>query len=144
MVKTLLAMTALFLAVSCCARRGDSLVGGDVPAHAVGKLAGVAVDLGPFIDVTLPTGEKLKMVCWEVKHIDAVIWLYDSIDGRIWAFGYWTKAAFQPRATSEGWSKASPITLRPTTVKLDKSPRTSPATSPTRQPQQYTATIFPT
>ena len=98
MVKTLLAMTALFLAVSV-ARGGEILLSAGMSrADAVGKLAGVAVDLGPFIDVTSPTGEKLKMVCWEVKHIDAVIWLYDSIDGRIWAFGYWTKAAFQPSA----------------------------------------------
>ena len=67
MVKTLLAVTALFRGFGR-AGRGDCLVGGNVPRRRGGDARRVAIDMGPFIDVASPTGEKPKLVCWEVKH----------------------------------------------------------------------------
>ena len=95
-------------------------------ADAVAMLAGVAIDMGPFIDVASPTGEKPKMVCWEVKHSLAVIWLYETIDGKIWAFGYWPKEAFQvslrkARAREQMVGRIT-IDTDKNTVKVEKSP----------------------
>ena len=126
MVKTLLAVTALFFAVSV-ARGGEILLSAGMShADAVGVLAGVAIDMGPFIDFASPTGEKPKLICWEVKHNGAVIWLYDTIDRKVWAFGYWPKEAFQVdvRKAKAREQMVGRITIDTdkNTVKVEKSP----------------------
>jgi hypothetical protein len=66
---------------------------------AVQILRGIAEDETGQLALTMrPDGTRRKELCWRLKDIDLVVWVYPAKDGTVETLGYWSKHDFdQPK-----------------------------------------------